>query len=79
MHNNTYNIAYGEVTMRTTINIEGKLVDKASKLTGIREKTTLVKLGLEALIALESSKRLASFGGTERKLSVIPRRRSQDS
>lgn len=61
--------------MRTTINIEETLIDKASKLTGIREKTTLVKLGLEALIARESSKRLAKLGGTEKGLKAIPRRR----
>ena len=61
--------------MRTTLNIENKLFEKATKLTGIREKTSLVKLGLEALIARESGKRLAKLGGTERKLETIPRRR----
>ncbi|NWF97367.1 MAG: type II toxin-antitoxin system VapB family antitoxin [Nitrospirae bacterium] len=58
--------------MRTTLNIEDKLLDKASKLTGIKEKTFLVKLGLEALIARESSKRLAALGGTEKKLKAVP-------
>lgn len=62
--------------MRTTLNIEDELIDRASKLTGIKEKTTLVKLGLEALIAKESSKRLAQLGGTEQKLKMIPRRRT---
>lgn len=61
--------------MRTTLNLEDKLIDKASKLTGIREKTSLVRLGLEALIARESSKRLAKLGGTEKRLKMIPRRR----
>jgi hypothetical protein len=61
--------------MRTTLNIEDKLINRASDLTGIKEKTTLVKLGLEALIARESSKRLAKLGGTEINLEVIPRRR----
>jgi len=41
--------------MRTTLNIEDELIKKASKLTGIKERTSLVKLGLEALIARESS------------------------
>jgi len=67
-----------EEFMRTTLNIEDKLLDKASKLTGIKEKTSLVKLGLEALIAIESSKRLARLGGTEKKLEMIPRRRAGD-
>jgi Arc/MetJ family transcription regulator len=62
--------------MRTTLNIEDSLIDKAAKLTGIKEKTSLVRLGLEALIARESSKRLAKLGGTERNLDMIPRRRS---
>ncbi len=58
--------------MRTTLNIEDNLIDRASELTGIKEKTTLVKLGLEALIARESSKRLAKLGGTEKDLEMIP-------
>jgi Arc/MetJ family transcription regulator len=62
--------------MRTTLNIEDRLLDTAAKLTGIKEKTSLVRLGLEALIAKESSKRLAKLGGTEKKLDMIPRRRS---
>lgn len=62
--------------MRTTLNIEDKLIEKASKLTGVKEKTSLVRLGLESLIARESSKRLAKLGGTEKKLSTIPRRRT---
>ncbi len=61
--------------MRTTLNIEDSLIKKVSKLTGIKEKTTMVKLGLEALIAMESSKRLAKLGGTEKELKKIPRRR----
>ena len=62
--------------MRTTLNLEDKLLNKASKMTGIKEKTSLVKLGLEALIERESSKRLAKLGGTEKKLRMIPRRRT---
>jgi hypothetical protein len=61
--------------MRTTLNIEDKLIEKASELTGITEKTTLVKLGLEALIARESARKLAELGGTEQQLKAIPRRR----
>ena len=61
--------------MRTTINIEDGLVERASQLTGIKEKTALVKLGLEALIAKESAARLARLGGTEPQLSAPPRRR----
>jgi Arc/MetJ family transcription regulator len=62
--------------MRTTLNIDDKILKKASQLTGVNEKTSLVRLGLEALIARESSKRLAKLGGTEKNLRSIPRRRS---
>ncbi len=61
--------------MRMTLNIEETLVKKASKLTGIKEKTTLIKLGLEALIAKESARRLAKLAGTQKQLKAIPRRR----
>lgn len=75
MHTNAYILMEGEI-MRTTLNIEDRLLDKAAKLTGIKEKTSLVRLGLETLIAKESSKRLAKLGGTEKKLDMISRRRS---
>jgi len=61
--------------MRTTLNIDDELFAKAAKLTGIKGKTSLVRRGLEALIAQESRKRLATLGGTEKKLAMIPRRR----
>ena len=61
--------------MRTTLNIDNEILKEASRLTGIQEKTALVRLGLEALIARESSKRLARLGGTEKELRPIPRRR----
>ncbi len=64
------------IHMRTTLNIDDKILEKASELSGIKEKTSLVRLGLEALIVLESSKRLAKLGGTEKKLNSIPRRQS---
>ena len=60
--------------MRTTLNIEDNLIEKAAKLTGITEKTSLVRLGLQALIARESAKRLARLAGTEKNLEMIPRR-----
>ena len=62
--------------MRTTINIDDKILSRASELTGIKEKTALVRMGLEYLIARESAKRLAKLGGTAKDLRPIPRRRS---
>lgn len=62
--------------MRTTLNIDEKTLTRASRLTGVSEKTALVKMGLEALIARESGRRLADLGGTEKGLRPIPRRRA---
>ena len=62
--------------MRTTLNIDDDLIRKAAKMTGIKEKTSLVRLGLEALIALETAKRLAALGGTEKGLGAVRRRRT---
>ena len=62
--------------MRTTLNIEDDLLEQAAKLTGTKEKTALVRMGLEALIARESARRLAALGGSDKKLAPTPRRRS---
>ena len=62
--------------MRTTLNIDNDLLERAAKLTGIEEKTSLVRLGLEALISKEAAHRLAQLGGSEKQLKLPPRRRS---
>jgi len=62
--------------MRTTLNIDNDLLERAAKLTGIEEKTSLVRLGLEALISKEAAYRLAQLGGSEKQLKLPPRRRS---
>jgi hypothetical protein len=49
------------------------LIETAAELTGIKEKTTLVRLGLDALIARENAGRLAELGGTDEQLEAVPR------
>jgi Arc/MetJ family transcription regulator len=61
--------------MRTTLNIDDGVLRRAVDITGVKEKTSLVRMGLEALVSLESAKRLARLGGTERHLTTIRRRR----
>ncbi len=61
--------------MRSTLNIDDDLLRIAAALAGVQEKTALVRMGLEALIARESARRLAKLGGSEPKIRVIPRRR----
>jgi hypothetical protein len=62
--------------MRTTLIIDSELLERARELTGIQEKTALVREGLQALIARESGKRLAALGGSQPKFESGPRRRS---
>jgi len=61
--------------MRTTLNIDDALLREAARLTGVSEKTSLVRLGLESLIARESARRLARLGGTDKKAKRVRRRR----
>lgn len=61
--------------MRTTLNIDDTLLEEAGRLTGIAEKTVLVREGLRALIERESARRLARLGASEPQLKPVPRRR----
>jgi len=62
--------------MRTTLNLDDTLIDAASRLTGVKEKSVLVREGLKALVERESARRLARLGGTDPELAVIPRRQT---
>jgi Arc/MetJ family transcription regulator len=65
--------------MRTTLALDDDLLTKAELLTGLSEKTALVREALRALIQRESAKRLALLGGTEPQLADIPRRQSESA
>ena len=62
--------------MRTTLNIDDELLAEAQRITGLTEKTALVREGLRALIERESARRLALLGGSDPQLHAIPRRQS---
>jgi Arc/MetJ family transcription regulator len=61
--------------MRTTLALDDELVARAQTLTGLKEKSALVREALKALIERESARRLALLGGTEPDLKPAPRRR----
>ena len=63
--------------MRTTLNLDDELLQRAQRLSGLKEKTAVLHAGLEALIQRESARQLAALGGTERKLKSAPRRRAK--
>jgi Arc/MetJ family transcription regulator len=62
--------------VRTTLNLDDQLLEEARHLTGMNEKTALVREALKALIERESARRLARLGGTEPQLDSVPRRRT---
>jgi Arc/MetJ family transcription regulator len=65
--------------MRTTLNIDDELLAEAQRLTGIKEKTQVVRAGLEALVQRESARRLALLGGSEPQLKAVKRRKSSST
>ncbi len=64
--------------MRTTVNLDDAMLDRAAALTGVRERSALLREALQALIERESARRLARLGGTEPDLVPAPRRRSPE-
>ncbi len=65
--------------MRTTVTIDDDLLERAAELTGLTERTALLREGLETLIRVESAKRLAALGGSDASASTAPRRRNSAS
>ena len=69
-------VPYAGHEMRTTLNIDDELLEQAAKLTGVTEKTTLVRESLRALIERETARRLAKLGGTDPAAKATTRRRT---
>jgi Arc/MetJ family transcription regulator len=61
--------------VRTTVTIDDELLARATELTGITERSALLRGGLETLIRVESAKRLAALGGSDSDATAAPRRR----
>ena len=61
--------------MRTTLTLDDEAVAKAQELTGLKEKSALIREALKALIERESARRLARLGGSEPALEAPTRRR----
>lgn len=63
--------------MRTTVVLDDELLEKAHALTNVKEKSSLLKEALKALIERESAKRLANLGGIAPDLEIISRQQSE--
>lgn len=61
--------------MRTTVTIDDDLMRRAAELTGIEERSALLRESLETLVRLKSAERLAALGGKEPQIQAPPRRR----
>ncbi|MEX2373056.1 MAG: type II toxin-antitoxin system VapB family antitoxin [Dehalococcoidia bacterium] len=62
--------------MRTTVTLDDELIEQAQRITGVTERTALLRAGLLALIERESARRLARLGGSEPQIEEVSRQRS---
>jgi len=64
--------------MRTTLTLDDDLLAlalaQAQQISGLTERTQLIREALRALVQRESARRLARRGGTEPGLQPVPRR-----
>ncbi len=65
--------------MRTTLTLDDELLAQAQQISGVTERTQLIREALRALVERESARRLARLGGTEPQLQPIPRRREHQA
>lgn len=61
--------------MRTTVTLDEALISRAQLLSGVKERSALLREALDALIQRESARRLAKLGGSEPRLEAVVRRR----
>lgn len=61
--------------MRTTVTIDDSLLERAQRLSGVKENGPLIRAALQALIEREAAMRLARLGGSQPDIEDIPRRR----
>ena len=62
--------------MRTTLTLDDELLAQAQQISGLKERSVLLREALLALVQRESAKRLAQLGGSEPQLQNIHRHQS---
>ncbi len=65
--------------MRSTINIDDSLIEKARSLTGTKETAAIIRQALETLVRVEAGKRLIALGGTMPDAEPAPRRQRKSA
>jgi hypothetical protein len=66
-----------EVAMRTTVTLDDELLARAEELTGIRERSVLIRDAVELLVRIESGRQLAALGGSDQAAEAAPRSRKR--
>ena len=64
-----------EVAMRTTVTLDDDLLARAEELTGIRERSALIRDAVELLVRIETGRQLAALGGSDQAAEAAPRSR----
>lgn len=64
--------------MRTTVTLDDDLLARAEELTGIRERSALIREAVELLVRIESGRQLAALGGSDPGAEAAPRSRTRD-
>jgi hypothetical protein len=60
--------------MRTTLNLDEELVNKALAESGARTKTEVIEMGLRLVIEREARRRLKALYGERPDIEEVPRR-----
>ncbi|WP_315269528.1 type II toxin-antitoxin system VapB family antitoxin [Actinomyces sp.] len=66
-----------EVALRTTVTLDDDLLARAEELTGIRERSALIRNAVELLVRIESGRQLAALGGSDSAAEAAPRSRQR--
>lgn len=66
--------SHENLVIRTTINLNQEVYEKACQATGIEEKTALIHMGLRSLIEQKARERLANLYGKIRNAKAPTRR-----
>lgn len=62
--------------MRTTLDLDEKLVSEALRITGLPTKTALIEEGLRALLQRKAAETLMALRGSAPDAKAAPRRRA---
>lgn len=66
-----------EVAMRTTVTLDDDLLARAEELTGISERSALIRDAVELLVRIETGRQLAALGGSDPAAEAAPRSRKR--